>query len=55
MRLISDWLDRRQELWKYVSQITDCNVILVKDEVMFEGSSIDPHDQPELLRQHLGM
>ena len=41
--------------WKHVSQITDRNVILVKGEVVFEGSSQDLHDQPELLQQHLGV
>ena len=41
--------------WKHVSQITDRNVILVKGKVVFEGSSQDLHDQPELLQQHLGV
>ena len=41
--------------WKHVSQITDRNVILVKGEVVFEGSSQDLHDRPELLQQHLGV
>ena len=40
---------------KHVTQITDRNVILVKGEVMFEGSSKELNDQPELLQQHLGI
>ena len=41
--------------WKHVSQITDRNVILVKGEVVFQGSSQELHDQPELLQQYLGV
>jgi branched-chain amino acid transport system ATP-binding protein len=41
--------------WKHVSQITDRNVILVKGEVVFEGSSQELHDRPELLQQYLGV
>jgi branched-chain amino acid transport system ATP-binding protein len=41
--------------WKHVTQITDRNVILVKGEVVFEGSSAQLHSQPELLEQHLGV
>ena len=41
--------------WKHVSQITDRNVILVKGEVVFEGSSDTLHAQPELLQQYLGV
>ena len=41
--------------WKHVSQITDRNVILVKGEVVFEGSSQDLHDRPEILQQYLGV
>jgi branched-chain amino acid transport system ATP-binding protein len=41
--------------WKHVTQITDRNVILVKGEVVFEGSSVQLHAQPELLEQHLGV
>ncbi|RZL06247.1 MAG: ABC transporter ATP-binding protein [Rubrivivax sp.] len=41
--------------WKHVTQITDRNVILVKGEVVFEGSSAELHSQPELLEQHLGV
>jgi branched-chain amino acid transport system ATP-binding protein len=41
--------------WKHVTRITDRNVILVKGEVVFEGSSEELHAQPELLEQHLGV
>jgi branched-chain amino acid transport system ATP-binding protein len=41
--------------WKHVTQITDRNVILVKGEVVFEGSSPELHDRPELLQQYLGV
>lgn len=41
--------------WKHVTQITDRNVILVKGEVVFEGSSEQLHSQPELLEQYLGV
>jgi branched-chain amino acid transport system ATP-binding protein len=41
--------------WKHVTRITDRNVILVKGEVVFEGSSRDLLDQPELLERHLGV
>ncbi|MCV0440676.1 MAG: ABC transporter ATP-binding protein [Hydrogenophaga sp.] len=41
--------------WKHVTQITDRNVILVKGEVVFEGSSAQLHAQPELLEQYLGV
>ena len=41
--------------WKHVTQITDRNVILVKGEVVFEGSSEQLHAQPELLQQYLGV
>jgi len=41
--------------WKHVSQITDRNVILVKGEVVFEGSSQELHARPELLQQYLGV
>jgi branched-chain amino acid transport system ATP-binding protein len=40
---------------KYVTQITDRNVILVKGEVVFEGTSKALNAQPELLRQYLGV
>ena len=41
--------------WKHVTQITDRNVILVKGEVVFEGTSDALLAQPELLKQHLGV
>lgn len=41
--------------WKHVTRITDRNVILVKGEVVFEGSSADLLAQPGLLEQHLGV
>ena len=41
--------------WKHVSQITDRNVILVKGEVVFEGSSAELQSEPALLQQHLGV
>ncbi|WP_101049741.1 ABC transporter ATP-binding protein [Macromonas nakdongensis] len=41
--------------WKHVTQITDRNVILVKGQVVFEGSSQALVSQPEILEQHLGV
>ena len=41
--------------WKHVTQITDRNIILVKGEVVFEGSSAELTSQPELLEQYLGV
>ncbi len=41
--------------WKHVTQITDRNVILVKGQVVFEGSSDALQAQPEVLAQHLGV
>ncbi len=41
--------------WKQVTQITDRNVILVKGEVAFEGSSQELLSQPHLLEQYLGV
>jgi branched-chain amino acid transport system ATP-binding protein len=41
--------------WKHVTQITDRNVILVKGEVVFEGSSPELTSRPELLEQYLGV
>ena len=41
--------------WKHVTQITDRNVILVKGEVAFEGSSAHLRDNPAVLEQHLGV
>ncbi len=41
--------------WKHVTRITDRNVILVKGEVVFTGSSQELTAQPELLDQYLGV
>ena len=41
--------------WKHVTQITDRNVILVKGEVVFAGSSQELRSRPELLEQYLGV
>ncbi|UCU96788.1 ABC transporter ATP-binding protein [Hydrogenophaga taeniospiralis] len=41
--------------WKHVTQITDRNVILIKGEVVFEGSSDELLSKPELLEQYLGV
>jgi branched-chain amino acid transport system ATP-binding protein len=41
--------------WKHVTQITDRNVILVKGEVVFEGTSEALHARPESLQQYLGV
>ncbi|MGV3493590.1 MAG: ABC transporter ATP-binding protein [Ramlibacter sp.] len=41
--------------WKHVTQVTDRNVILVKGEVVFQGSSAELRGQPHLLEQHLGV
>jgi branched-chain amino acid transport system ATP-binding protein len=41
--------------WKHVTQITDRNVILVKGEVVFAGTSGELRARPELLEQYLGV
>jgi branched-chain amino acid transport system ATP-binding protein len=41
--------------YKHVTQITDRNVILVKGEVVFEGTSAELNAQPELLQKYLGV
>ena len=41
--------------WKHVTQITDRNVILVKGEVVFAGTSAELRAQPQLLDQYLGV
>jgi branched-chain amino acid transport system ATP-binding protein len=41
--------------WKHVTQVTDRNVILVKGEVVFEGSSQALLAEPGVLEQHLGV
>ena len=41
--------------YQHVTKITDRNVILVKGEVVFAGSSAELLAQPALLEQHLGV
>lgn len=41
--------------WKHVTQVTDRNVILVKGEVVYAGTSQDLRGRPQLLEQHLGV
>jgi branched-chain amino acid transport system ATP-binding protein len=41
--------------WKHVTQVTDRNVILVKGEVVFAGTSDELRAQPRLLDQYLGV
>jgi branched-chain amino acid transport system ATP-binding protein len=41
--------------YKHVTQITDRNVILVKGEVVFSGSSAELQGQSELLERYLGV
>jgi len=41
--------------WKHVTQITDRNIILVKGQVVFEGSSQTLLNDPSVLEQHLGV
>ncbi len=41
--------------WKHVTRITDRNLILVKGEVVFAGSSAELLAQPHLLEQYLGV
>ncbi|WP_396435367.1 ABC transporter ATP-binding protein [Limnohabitans sp.] len=41
--------------WKHVTQITDRNIILVKGQVVFEGSTPTLLADPQLLAQHLGV
>ena len=41
--------------WRQVTQITDRNVILVKGEVVFAGTSLALRAQPLLLDQYLGV
>ena len=41
--------------WKHVTQISTRNVILVKGQVVFDGSSDELIAKPELLEQHLGV
>ena len=41
--------------WQHVTQVSDRNVILVKGEVAFAGSSAELRRQPELLDRYLGV
>jgi branched-chain amino acid transport system ATP-binding protein len=41
--------------WRHVTQISDRNVILVKGEVAYEGSSEELRQNPGVLEQHLGV
>jgi branched-chain amino acid transport system ATP-binding protein len=41
--------------WKHVTQVTDRNVILVKGEVVFHGTSAELQSRPHLLEQYLGV
>jgi branched-chain amino acid transport system ATP-binding protein len=41
--------------WKHVTQVTDRNVILVKGEVAYAGTSDELRAQPQLLDQFLGV
>ena len=41
--------------WKLVTQVSTRNVILVKGQVVFDGSSAALIAQPGLLEQHLGV
>jgi branched-chain amino acid transport system ATP-binding protein len=41
--------------WRHVTQITDRNVILVKGEIAYEGSSEQLRQNPSVLAQHLGV
>jgi branched-chain amino acid transport system ATP-binding protein len=41
--------------WKHVTQVTDRNVILVKGEVVYAGTSDNLRSQPQLLDQFLGV
>jgi len=41
--------------WQHVTQITQHNVILVKGEAVFQGSSQQLLRQPDIMNQHLGV
>jgi branched-chain amino acid transport system ATP-binding protein len=41
--------------WKHVSRITDHNLILLKGEIVFQGSSQEINSKPEILQQYLGV
>jgi branched-chain amino acid transport system ATP-binding protein len=41
--------------WKHVTQLTQRNVILVKGEVVFAGTSDELRAAPDVLAHHLGV
>jgi branched-chain amino acid transport system ATP-binding protein len=41
--------------WKHITQITDRNLILVKGQWAFEGTSVQLLADPDLLQKHLGV
>ncbi|TFY99205.1 ABC transporter ATP-binding protein [Ramlibacter henchirensis] len=41
--------------WKHVTRLTNRNLILVKGEVVFSGTSDELRSRPEVLTQHLGV
>lgn len=41
--------------WQHVTQISQHNLILVKGEVVFQGTSAELLRQPDVLNQHLGV
>jgi branched-chain amino acid transport system ATP-binding protein len=41
--------------WRHVTQVADRNVILVKGEVVFAGSSAELQSRPQLLEHYLGV
>jgi branched-chain amino acid transport system ATP-binding protein len=41
--------------WKHVTQVSDRNLILVKGQVVFEGTSAELHSRPQLIEQYLGV
>jgi branched-chain amino acid transport system ATP-binding protein len=41
--------------WRHVSAITDHNIILVKGEIAFQGSSTEINAKPDILQQYLGV
>jgi branched-chain amino acid transport system ATP-binding protein len=41
--------------WKHVTQLTDRNIILVKGQVVFSGTSQELRESPQVLDQHLGV
>ncbi len=41
--------------WQHVTKVTQQNMILVKGEVVFQGSSAELLSQPDVLNQHLGV